>query len=84
MIEHGKRSNRLRTLIDEGVVMMPGAFNALSARMIEQAQFNALYLSGAVLAKTFRINNMGNETEDSINEYLGLLDQAIAATRLAV
>ncbi len=52
MIEHAARSNRLRTLIDEGVVMMPGAFNALSARMIEQAQFDALYLSGAVLANS--------------------------------
>lgn len=31
---------------------MPGAFNALSARMIERTGFQALYLSGAVLANS--------------------------------
>lgn len=30
--------------------MMPGAFNALSAKMIEREGFSAIYLSGAVLA----------------------------------
>lgn len=46
------RSAALRTLIERGVVMLPGAFNALSARMIERAGFEALYLSGAVLANS--------------------------------
>jgi len=36
----------------QGVVMMPGAFNALSARMIEREGFGAMYLSGAVLANS--------------------------------
>jgi methylisocitrate lyase len=31
---------------------MPGAFNALSARMIEREGFDAMYLSGAVLANS--------------------------------
>jgi len=31
---------------------MPGAYNALSARLIEQAGFDAMYLSGAVLANS--------------------------------
>ncbi|MEK6797605.1 MAG: methylisocitrate lyase [Planctomycetota bacterium] len=46
------RSTRLRELISSGVVMMPGAFNALSARMIEHEGFSAMYLSGAVLANS--------------------------------
>jgi len=46
------RSRRLRELLDAGPVMMPGAFNALSAKMIERAGFDALYLSGAVLANS--------------------------------
>jgi len=33
-------------------VPLPGAFNALSARLIEQAGFEAMYLSGAVLANS--------------------------------
>lgn len=32
--------------------MLPGAYNALSARMIEQEGFSAMYLSGAVLANS--------------------------------
>ncbi len=32
--------------------MMPGAFNALSARVIEREGFDAMYLSGAVLANS--------------------------------
>ena len=46
------RAARLRALIDRGVVLLPGAFNALSARMIEREGFEAMYLSGAVLANS--------------------------------
>ncbi len=52
MITPAERSARLRQLIAEGVVMMPGAFNALSARMIEREGFAAMYLSGAVLSNS--------------------------------
>jgi methylisocitrate lyase len=43
---------RLRQLVDAHVLMMPGAINALSARLIERAGFEGLYLSGAVLANS--------------------------------
>ncbi len=46
------RSAHLRHLLDKGVVMMPGAFNALSAKLIQQEGFDAMYLSGAVLANS--------------------------------
>ena len=52
MVSSAARSTRLRQLISDGVVMMPGAFNALSARMIEREGFTAMYLSGAVLANS--------------------------------
>jgi methylisocitrate lyase len=39
-------------LVEAGPVMLPGAFNALSARLIAQAGFDACYLSGAVLANS--------------------------------
>lgn len=47
-----ERSHTLRKLIDAGVVTLPGAFNALSARLIEREGFQAMYLSGAVLANS--------------------------------
>src|SRR5262249_45523536 len=48
MIEHPGR--RLRDLISTKAVMLPGAFNALCARAIEQAGFEALDISGAGLS----------------------------------
>ncbi len=46
------RASRLRELIADHTVCMPGAINALSARLIERAGFEAMYLSGAVLANS--------------------------------
>jgi len=52
-MENGsRRSARLRELLSRGTLVAPGAFNALSAKMIERAGFDALYLSGAVLANS--------------------------------
>jgi methylisocitrate lyase len=44
------RHRRFRELIADHTVQMPGAFNALVARAIERAGFEALYISGAGLA----------------------------------
>src|SRR5438876_326239 len=38
---------QLRRLIRTGTVMMPGAFNAISAKLVERAGFDAVYISGA-------------------------------------
>jgi methylisocitrate lyase len=46
------RSARLRTALRDHLVVLPGAFNALTARAIEQAGFEALYLSGGALANS--------------------------------
>jgi methylisocitrate lyase len=46
------RSARLRAAIQDHTVVMPGAINALSARLIERAGFEAIYLSGAVLSNS--------------------------------
>jgi methylisocitrate lyase len=44
------RGAQLRRLMRHGVVAMPGAFNAATARLIEQVGFDAVYVSGAGLA----------------------------------
>jgi len=46
------RSHSLRALLADHTVAMPGAINALSAKLIESMGFEALYLSGAVLANS--------------------------------
>src|SRR5438105_3945902 len=41
------KAARLRELISKGAVMMPGVPNAAMARQVEQAGFDAVYISGA-------------------------------------
>src|SRR5438105_4622685 len=40
----------LRRLIEKGCVMLPGAFNGFTARLVECSGFDAVYLSGAGIA----------------------------------
>src|SRR5438552_7929136 len=44
------KSRRLRELITQGFVIMPGVPNAGMARQVERAGFDAVYLSGAGMA----------------------------------
>jgi methylisocitrate lyase len=46
------RTARLRAALRDHTVVMPGAFNALTARAIERVGFEAIYLSGAALANS--------------------------------
>lgn len=51
---------RLRDSIADVTIQIPGAFNALVGRMIEQAGFDAAYLSGAALsAGTLALPDVG-------------------------
>jgi len=53
------KARRLRQLIAEGTLVMPGAFNALSAMQIERAGFNAVYISGSGLAAARGLPDLG-------------------------
>lgn len=51
MSDSPRRTTRLRQLFQgPGIVMAPGAFNPLSALLVEQAGFPAIYITGAGLA----------------------------------
>jgi methylisocitrate lyase len=51
---------RLRDAVDESTIQVPGAFNALVARLIEQAGYDAMYLSGAAFSVgTFALPDVG-------------------------
>lgn len=41
------KPKQLRELIKQGIVAMPGGFNAITAKIIEQVGFSGLYVSGA-------------------------------------
>jgi methylisocitrate lyase len=50
---------KLRKAIERGTVVLPGAFNALTALQIERAGFQALYVSGAGLAAARGLPDLG-------------------------
>jgi len=49
-----RKTTAMRRLLQtEDVVLAPGCFNALSATLVEQAGFKAIYVSGAALAGSY-------------------------------
>ena len=50
---------RLRTLMAKGIVVAPGAFNALAARMVARRGFSACYVSGAATANASGYPDIG-------------------------
>ena len=53
------KPRRLRELIDKQTLVLPGAFNALTAIQIERAGFRAVYISGAALAAARGLPDLG-------------------------
>ena len=51
--------HRLRCLLDRQTIVLPGAFNALTAIQIERAGFEALYVSGAGLSAARGLPDLG-------------------------
>ena len=49
----------LRALMDKGVVMAPGAFNALVAKSVKNAGFDAVYISGGATANVSGYPDIG-------------------------
>lgn len=49
----------LKALMQEGIVVMPGAFNGITARLAEDIGFKALYISGAGLANGVAMPDIG-------------------------
>ena len=74
------RAATLRALLRQGPVVLPGALNALTARLIERQGFGAFYLSGAVIANSvLGVPDIGLTTLDEVTRHAG---QCVAATTL--
>jgi methylisocitrate lyase len=68
----------LRELIAKGAVMMPGVPNASMARQVEQAGFDALYISGAGMANaTAGVPDIGLLTLSEVTRLAGYAAQAV-------
>jgi methylisocitrate lyase len=77
------KSRRLRELIARGTVVMPGAFNALTAMQIERAGFNAVYVSGAGLAAARGLPDIGLLSLAEVVADAGTIANAVEIPALA-
>src|SRR4051812_38474845 len=74
----GSTSGRLRELIRDGCVAMPGVFNAATARMVERAGFDAVYISGAGLCNaTAGVPDVGLLTLTEVTQLAGYIARAV-------
>jgi methylisocitrate lyase len=72
------KAARLRELIAEGCVSMPGVPNAAFARQVEHAGFDAVYVSGAGLANmTAGLPDIGLLTLTEVARLAGWIAQAV-------
>ncbi len=69
---------KLREAVAESTIQVPGAFNALVARMIEQAGFDAMYLSGAAFSVgTFGLPDVGLFTLTELAQQTGYITRRV-------
>src|SRR5947199_9155028 len=73
-----RKTTRLRQLIRAGCVALPGVFNASTARLVERAGFDAVYISGAGLCNaTAGVQDVGLLTLTEVVMLAGYVARAI-------
>ncbi|MBA2527854.1 MAG: methylisocitrate lyase [Pyrinomonadaceae bacterium] len=71
-------AKKLRELIANSCVAMPGVFNAATARMVERAGFDAVYISGAGLCNaTAGVPDVGLLTLTEVTLLAGYIARAV-------
>jgi methylisocitrate lyase len=69
---------RLRELIAQGAIMMPGVPNASMARQVERLGFDAVYISGAGMANaTAGVPDIGLLTSTEVAQLAGYIARAV-------
>src|SRR4028119_1697166 len=70
---------RLRRALDERPIMIPGAFNALTAKLAERLGFEAVYLSGGALSAGWAgLPDIGLLTQPEFAEHAAVPARATA------
>jgi methylisocitrate lyase len=70
--------SRLRELISDGCVAMPGVFNAAMGRLVERSGFDAVYISGAGLCNaTAGVPDIGLLTLTEVAQLAGYIARAV-------
>jgi methylisocitrate lyase len=72
------KSKRLRELLANGAIMLPGVPNASIARQVEQLGFDAVYISGAGMANaTAGVPDIGLLTLTEVAQLAGYIARAV-------
>ena len=68
----------IKKLMGKGIVVMPGAFNGISAKLVEKAGFKALYISGAGLVNgVMAMPDVGLLTMTEVQTQAGYIINAV-------
>ncbi len=75
-------STQFRQLLQqESLILAPGAFDGLSARLVEQAGFSAIYASGGAIARSRGVPDIGLLT---LTEVAQRLEQMVEVTTIPI
>jgi 2-methylisocitrate lyase-like PEP mutase family enzyme len=61
-----RATTKFKSMLGGDIVVAPGAFDGLSARLVEQAGFPAVYASGGAIARSIGVPDMGLIAPDEI------------------
>lgn len=79
-----RASTKLRKLIEgDDIVVAPGCYDGLSARLVESAGFPAVYVSGGAMSRSTGIPDMGLISLSEIAQRLGQIVDAIGIPAIA-
>ena len=79
-----KPSTRLRQLLQsDGLVLAPGAYDALSAKIIETCGFSAVYMTGAGVSRSLGFPDVGLTTLSQMTERAAQIAGAVTIPVLA-
>jgi 2-methylisocitrate lyase-like PEP mutase family enzyme len=82
--QDGGAASRLRALLrQDGMVVAPGAYDGIGARLVEQAGFPAVYMTGAGTAATLGYPDYGLVTMNEMAENAGRLAAAVGVPVIA-
>jgi 2-methylisocitrate lyase-like PEP mutase family enzyme len=77
-------TTRLKNMLKENrIVVAPGAYDGLSARLVEQAGFPAVYASGGAIARSTGVPDMGLISPDEIVTRLSEIVEAVGVPVIA-
>jgi methylisocitrate lyase len=77
------KARRLRELIAKQTIVLPGAFNALTALQIERAGFQAVYVSGAAIAAARGLPDIGLLSMSEVASDAGQIARAVSLPAVA-